>query len=220
MARKVKLDMTGVETFTLCEEGIHTAKITKIEEATTQSGDDMLKVVFEVIKGNSKGARVFDNFALIDKALWKFKMCLEAMGIKADGKIIVDLDKLVGRIVDIEVYHDEYNGKENAKILNYTPASAKVKSSDDEDEDEDEEMETFEPKSKAKKKPEPEPEDEEDEGEDEEEEDEEEEPPKKAEKKAPSKSKAKPEPKGKEKAKKPEPEEEWDDDDDEDWDED
>lgn len=135
MGRKVKLDFSNVETYKKCEEGTHTAKLTQIDKGTTQAGDDMLKAVFEVVSGNSKGARVFENFALTDKALWKFKMCLSAMGIKADGKIAIDLDNLIGKTVDIDVAHEEYNGQVRARIQGYSSCA----SDDDFDDDEDEE---------------------------------------------------------------------------------
>jgi hypothetical protein len=154
MAKRIKkLDFTGVEAYKKCEEGIHTAKLVQMDEGTTQAGDDMLKAIFEVVAGNSKGARVFDNFPLTDKALWKFKMCLSAMGVKCEGKIAVDLDKLIGKTVDIEVGLEEYNGQMRARILDYS----KVSVSDDDFDDDDEEDEVEEePKKKSKKQPEPE----------------------------------------------------------------
>ena len=152
MARKKKIDFTNVEAYKKCEEGIHTAKLIQIDEGTTQAGDDMLKATFEVIKGNSKGARVFDNFALTDKALWKFKMCLQAMGIKCDGKIALDLDKLIGKTADIEVGLEEYNGQMRARILEYSKIVADEDFDDEDDEDnEEEEKEVVEEKPKKKK---------------------------------------------------------------------
>lgn len=215
MARKKKLDFSNVESFTRCAEGQHTAKIVEVQENTTQAGDDMLTMVFEVIKGDSKGAKVFDNFVLTDKALWKLKQLLQVLGVKCDGKIALDLDKLVGKICDITVYHEEYNGKLKARIDEYIA----LKHQDDEDEYEDDEEDEPEekpvkktPAKKSKKQPEPEPEDDD---EDEDWEDEEEE--QKSKKKAPAKKKS--EPKKKTPVKKPEPEDEDDWDDDEDWDE-
>lgn len=137
MGRKVKVDFTNVESYKKCAEGIHTVKLVQIDEGTTQSGDDMLKAVFEVIKGESKGARVFDNFALTDKALWKFKMCLVALGVKADGKIAVDLDKLVGKTCNIEVRHEEYNGQTRARIGEYSSISTDDDFEDDDDMEEE-----------------------------------------------------------------------------------
>jgi ribosomal protein L12E/L44/L45/RPP1/RPP2 len=225
--RKLKVDMTGVESYTRCSEGEHLAKVKKVEMGTVQgSGDDCIKAVFEVLKGADKGCQVFETFSLSEKALWKLKSFLQAIGIKADGKLTLDLDKLEGKICVIDVVHEEYNGQKRAKISSYLKESAEDEEEDEDDEeeedDEDEDEEEEAPKSKkssgkksapakkGKKQPEPEDDDEDDEDE------EEEEPPKKSAKK--SSKKAAPAKSGK-KSKKPEPEEDEDDEDD-DWDED
>lgn len=217
--RKLKLDMSGVESYTRCSEGEHLAKVKKVDMGTVQgSGDDCVKAVFEVIKGSDKGNQVFETFSLSEKALWKLKSFLQAIGIKADGKLTLDLDKLEGKICIIDVIHEEYNNQKRAKINSYIkPSNVDEDEDEDEEYDEDEDDEEEEaPKSKksapaknkktAKKQPEPDEDDEEDD------EDEEEESPKKSSKK--SSKKATP----KKSVKKPEPED--DEDDDDDWDED
>ena len=223
--RKLKVDMTGVESYTRCSEGEHLAKVKKVEMGTVQgSGDDCIKAVFEVLKGSDKGCQVFETFSLSEKALWKLKSFLQAIGIKADGKLTLDLDKLENKVCIIDVIHEEYNGQKRAKISSYLKDSGdedeeEEDEEEDEEDDEDEEEEEA-PKSKkstkkptpAKKSKQPEPEDDEDEDDDEDEE----EPPKKSTKK--SSKKAAPAKSGK-KSKKPEPEEDEDDEDD-DWDED
>ena len=215
MSRKKKLDFSGVESYTKCAEGQHTAKIVEVQENTTQAGDDMLTMVFEVIKGDSKGAKVFDNFVLTDKALWKLKQLLQVIGIKCDGKIALDLDKLVGKVCDIAVFHEEYNGKLKAKIDEYIALKRNDDDEDDydDDDDDDEPEEKPAPKKKApakKAKKEPEPEDDDDDWDDDEEEEEKPAPKKKSTKK----------PAAKKTTKKAEPEDEDDwDDDDEDWEE-
>lgn len=165
MARKKKLDFTGVQAYKKCEEGIHTVKLVSIDEGTSQAGDDMLKATFEVISNNSsKGARVFDNFVLTDKALWKLKMCLTAMGIKCEGKIALDLEKLIGKTVDVDIAHEEYNGQKRARIMEYSKVAEDDDDFEDEEEETTEEEEVVEekPKKKEEKKPkkkQPEPED-------------------------------------------------------------
>ena len=195
-SRKKRLDFTGVETFNKPAEGAHKCKITKVEETSSQGGNDMFKVTFEVVSGPSKGCRVIENYPLIDTALWKLKSLLQAIGMKADGRVQVDLDKMEGKILEIEVYYEEYNGQDRAKI---SETRKYIDSSDDTEDDED------------------------DIEEDEEEDAEEEETPKKTRKtttktrKTPSKKTTK--------KKEPEPEEDgdedddWDEDDDDDWDE-
>lgn len=226
-ARKVRVDMTGVESYTRCPEGEWLAKLVKIEEVTIQgSGDDGLKAQFEVLKGDAKGCKVFETFSLGEKALWKLKSFLDAAGMKSDGKLMLDLDKLEGKTCILDVVHDEYNGQKRAKISAYIKPGADSDDDDDLDEDEldddelDEEEEKPAKKSSAKKpakkvpaKKQPEPDDEEDDEDWDDEEDEEEEPPK------PAKKAKKPAPKkpAKKAKKQPEPEPE---DDDDDWEED
>ena len=215
--RKLKMDMTGVETYTRCPEGEWLAKLKKIEMGEIQgSGDDCLKAQFEVIKGSAKGCIVYETFSRAEKALWKLKSCLEALGMKAEGKFSLDLDKMEGRNCIIDVIHDEYNGTKRAKISAYVKPGEEDDDDEDEDFDEDEEEEDEPPKKSSKKpakksKKQPEPEDDEDE--DDEDEDEEE-PPKKS-KKSSSKKAAK----SSSKKSKPEPEDE-DEDDDDDWEDD
>lgn len=229
MARKFKVDMTGVESYTRCPEGEFTAKCKKIDMGTVQgSGDDCLKAQFEVLSGDGKGCSVYETFSLGEKALWKLKSFLEAIGMKANGKISLDLDRLEGKICTIEVIHDEYNGNKRAKIASYSKYVPEDTDDDDDDtdddEDEEEEEEEEEVKSTKKsatktkkapaKKPAPVEDDEDDDDDDDEEE---EEPPKPSKKSKPAPEKKAPAKSTKE-AKKPEPEE--DDDDDDDWEED
>lgn len=225
MARKLKLNMEGVESYTRCPEGEWLAKLTKIEMGEVQgSGDDCLKARFEVIKGSAKGNTVFETFALSEKALWKLKSFLEAIGVKATGKISLDLDKLEGKICIIDVIHDEYNGTKRAKISAYIKPGDDSDDDDDEDEeDEDDDDDEEESPKKSTKKPAPaakkskkQPEPEEDEDDEDEDEEEEETPApksKKSNKKTPAKNTKKTSSK-----KKPEPDD--DDDEDDDWEED
>lgn len=212
MAKK-KIDFSGVETFQRAPEGTHTAKVVEMEEATFQSGNEGFKVAFEITKGAGKGARVYENFPLAENSLWKLKSLLEAVKIKADGRIMLDTNKVVGKILEIDVYHEEYEGRTRARLGEMRRLGAgKVEDDDDEDEEdfEEEDIEEEPPKKTSNRKAKKQPEIEEDD-EDDEEYEEEEKPAKKA-KKSTSKSSNK-------KEKKPEPEEEDDDWDDDDWEE-
>lgn len=218
MSRRMKVDMTNVESYTRCPEGQFPAKLVKLEECTIQgSGDDGLKAKFEVTGGSGKGSNVFETFSLGEKALWKLKMMLEAMGMKATGKMTLDLDKLEGKSVGIEVVHDEFNGRKTAKIAQYLKLSElEDTEADEEDDDEDDEEPVKKPAKKTpakKSKKQSEPDEDEDYDEEDGDEDEEEEKPapKKSSKKAPAKATKKSSKKAK-----PEPE----DDDEDDWEDD
>ena len=168
MARKKKIDFTGVESFNKPAEGTHKVKVTKVEETTSSGGNDMFKVTFEVTAGESKGCRVIENYPLIDTALWKLKSLLQAVGMKADGRVQIDLDKLEGKTLEIEVYYEEYNGQDRAKVSEtrkISKSQEEPEEDDDEDDDEPEEKsKKTEKKNKKtnKKEPEPEPDDDDD----------------------------------------------------------
>ena len=169
---KIKLDLTGVESFVKAGEGQHVVKVLKVEDTIAQnSGNSMLKITFEVIEGKDKGAKLWDNLVLVEKALWKVKGFLEVIGMAADGKIVLDTEKMVGRVCIADVVLEEYNGVKKAKISDYI----KLDNSDTAEEEEEEEEDIFDeeeeatppppPKNKKEKKkkkePEPEPEEEE-----------------------------------------------------------
>ena len=120
---KFKVDFTGVESFTRAEEGQHVAKLVSIEEGTTLAGDAKLSAKFEITSGNSKGCTVYENFVLTPKALWKLKSFLDCVGVKADGKQVLDAEKLVGKSCIIEIADNEYNGKISSKIQAYKKLS-------------------------------------------------------------------------------------------------
>lgn len=207
--RKMKLDFTGVETFNMPAEGVHKVKIEKIEETVSQGGNDMFKVTFVVIAGASKGCKVIENYPLIDTALWKLKGLLEAIGMKADGRVQIDLDKMEGKTLELTVKYEEYEGKDRARVAETRKIGAAITGDEDDiDEDDDDELDEDE-------------EDELDDEEDDEEDEEEEEPPKKSKKskKSTKSNKSKKSTKSKKKVE-PEPEDEDNDDDWDDWDDD
>lgn len=231
MGKKVTVDLTGVESFQRCSEGIHTVKVASAEAKQSQGGNDMIVVSFEVTKGADKGSRVYENFPLVDAALWKLKGFLVAIGMKAEGKVSVDLDKLIGKVCNINVIHEEYDGKLRARCESIMKFAAESSDDDEDDieEDEDEEEEEQEEKpakksgkdkATSKKAPmnPPEEDEDDDDWDDDDDEEEEEEKPAPKKKSAPKEDKkAKPEKKPAKKSKKDEDEDDdWDDDD---WDE-
>lgn len=140
----VKVDFSGVESYLKCAEGEHVAALKEAELKTSEAGNDMIACVFEVTAGSSSGARVYDNFVLTEKALWRLKTYLECIGIKADGKLKLDLDKLIGKKCIIEVAHEEYKGQTRARISDFKKLGADVNTKgsepdvDDDDDDWDE----------------------------------------------------------------------------------
>lgn len=131
---KKKLDFTGVETFQIMPEGVHVVKVAKVTDKTFQSGSDGFSVAFEGVAGPGKGCQAFDNFPIVDTALWKIKTLLEAVGMKADGKVMLDTDKLVGKRLEIDVELEEYQGKDKPVVKTMRKI---VRTETEETEDED-----------------------------------------------------------------------------------
>jgi hypothetical protein len=154
MGKKMKLDFSNVEAFIKCAEGQHVVKLVEIEETESQAGNDMLNATFQVVKGQSTGAKIYDNFVLTEKALWKLQSFLTAIGMKADGKIVLDLDKLIGKTCIVEVAHEEYDGKTRARIQEFIKLAAKKDELEDDDEDieDDDDIEEEEEPTPKKKK--------------------------------------------------------------------
>ena len=119
----LKVDFSGVESYLKCAEGEHIAVLKETEVKTSEAGNDMISCTFEVVAGSSAGARVFDNFVLTEKALWRLKTYLECIGIKADGKLKLDTDKMKGKKCIIEVAHEEYKGQTRARISGFKKLS-------------------------------------------------------------------------------------------------
>ena len=134
---KIKIDFTGVEASARCEEGQHFVKLTSMEEKTSQAGNDMLVGTFEVVKGDSKGSKLYENFLLSQSGLWKLKSYLQAIGVACDGKIALDPKTLIGKQCIATVVHEEYNGKIKAKIDEFKKIVIESDEDDDEDFDED-----------------------------------------------------------------------------------
>lgn len=213
MARKMNLDFTGVESFKRASEGDHVCKIVSADVKQSQGGNDMIVVAFEVTKGEDRTARVYENYPLVDTALWKLKSLLQAIGMSANGKVRLDLDKLIGKVVIVTVKHEEWEGKTRARVEEVKKFSTATAEDEDgaeddiDDEEEDEEPEEKPTKKSSKKAPMNPPEDDDDDWDDEEEEEEKPSPKTKKSKKT-------------EKAKKPAPKKDSEDEEDDDWDDD
>ena len=202
-------------------EGDYIAKVTAVDEGESRSGTDQWIFTFEV--EGVRGGKYPYYCGLVENQLWKIRNLFTAAGITVPKKKVgVDPNKLVGKIVGVELVDDEYEGRMKSVINSIfdksevgesdfvadeeededdVPApkktakkkAAPVVEEDDDEDDEEEEEEAPAPKRRAKKKVAPVEVEEDDDEEDEDDEDEEPAPPrKKAAKKAPAKKRPAP----------------------------
>ena len=117
----LNLDFSSVPSREPLEEGIYHLRIAKVEETTSSTGNPMLKVEFDVMEvdGNRK---LWDNYVLIDKCLWKVKELFDALGVDTSELVEMDVTELVGMEVNGKVIQETYNGDIVNRIKKVLPA--------------------------------------------------------------------------------------------------
>lgn len=105
----INLDFSSIPSREPLEEGVYHLQIAKVEETISSTGNPMLKVEYDVlgVEGNRK---LWDNYVLIDKCLWKVKELFDAIGIDTSVLVEMDVNELVGMEVQAKVIQETYNG--------------------------------------------------------------------------------------------------------------
>lgn len=130
----VEVDFTGVESGgRSITDGWAHGRVKKAEWVQAkESGNQMVKVTWEAKRGKEK-ATVYDNLVNTENALWRFKQMLEAVGIEVpDGALDVDVTELVDLECDLLIANEDYEGKDQPRVVDYRPAGA-VEIDEDED---------------------------------------------------------------------------------------
>ena len=122
--RLIKVDFTGVSAEgggRLLPEDVYSFEVMDItEEEGADSGQPYLQFEMQVVDGDFKGTKAWDNFSLQPQALWKLRGFLEAAGQETvEGPMSLDPDDMIGLIVTGEVFHEEYKGKTKHRIGSY-----------------------------------------------------------------------------------------------------
>ena len=118
----LNLDFSNVPSREPLEEGIYTLRIAKAEETLSSTGNPMLKIEYDVVgvEGNRK---VWDNYVLIDKCLFKLQELFKALGIPTDSIVEMDVAELVGSEVQAKIIQEEYNGDVMNRVKKILPAA-------------------------------------------------------------------------------------------------
>lgn len=131
----MRLDFTKISdeevVYELLPEGKHVLKVEKVEEKTSNKGNDFWAITFV----DKDEARVFDNIFFTDKTLNRVKKMFKCLGLDVDGTFDYQPDDLVGCYINAEVLIEDYLNKETGKtkqkntidLWNSEPYSAKAK---------------------------------------------------------------------------------------------
>ena len=116
----INLDFSSVPSREPLEEGVYHLQIAKVEETNSSTGNPMLKIEYDVmgVEGNRK---LWDNYVLIDKCLWKVKELFDAIGIDTSALVEMDVNELVGLEVQAKVIQETYNGDTMNRVKKVMP---------------------------------------------------------------------------------------------------
>ena len=116
----LNLDFSSIPSREPLEEGVYHLQIAKVEETNSSTGNPMLKIEYNVldVEGNRK---LWDNYVLIDKCLWKVKELFDAIGIDTANLVEMDVTEMVGMEVQAKVIQETYNGDIMNRIKKVMP---------------------------------------------------------------------------------------------------
>lgn len=98
--------------------GWYTVVVQKAQDTTTQKGDEMTKLTYEIIdEGDFKGEKIFDNFVYTEGALPAVKVGLEALGMALTDDMDFEAQDLVGRTMMVNVKMGEYQGQARPEVI-------------------------------------------------------------------------------------------------------
>lgn len=115
----LNLDFSSVPSREPLEEGVYSLSIAEVTEKQSSTGNPMLAITYDVT--GQEGRKLFDNYVLIDKCLWKVKELFDALGVDTSEIVDIDPQELVGMEVQAKVIQEEYNGDTVNRIKKVMP---------------------------------------------------------------------------------------------------
>ena len=122
--------------FSLIPDGIYDAKIEKIEERTSQSGNKYKHIAFRLFgekaeKEKVSGRLIWDNLVLLEQVEWKIQNLLYACGLPYEGSVTLsdDWKELIGKTLKLGIGRRTYQNQEFNDIKNFYAGTIKVQSS-------------------------------------------------------------------------------------------
>ena len=144
----VTVDFSGVTERSTLAEGWYNANIVSVSREEGPKAP-YLKVEFSV--GSSTQ---YDNLSLSERAIWRLYKLLRVIGYEVSKtEMEIDLDALIGEALNIEIGHEDYEGRSVSRVIDVAPyedldgddeEEEEEEEEEDEDEDDDEEEEAEE----------------------------------------------------------------------------
>lgn len=111
----MRLDFSDVKETKMAVEGQQELTIAFAEERVSKNGTNMLSLMLK----DQEGGIANDNVCLEGAGAFKAKQLEKALGLSDEEFAAMEASELVGLVVTCEVVHEEYEGKESAKVKKY-----------------------------------------------------------------------------------------------------
>jgi hypothetical protein len=121
------LDQVGTEETpqTLIPPGEYLIGVTAAEEKTSKNGHPQVALDLEILEGELKGRGVKDWVTVAERAMWRVKQVLVAIGYpNADsGEVDLEAPKMIGGKAIITIKHELWDDKVRLRIDHWAPAA-------------------------------------------------------------------------------------------------
>ena len=121
------LDQVGTEETpqTLIPPGEYLVGVTAAEEKTSKNGYPQVALDLEILEGELKGRGVKDWVTVTERAMWRVKQVLVAIGYpNADsGEVDLEAPKMIGGKAVITIKHEVWDDKVRLRIDHWAPAA-------------------------------------------------------------------------------------------------
>jgi hypothetical protein len=130
---KIDFSKVGdVQDFTPLPAGQYLARLVGVEEASTQHGDEMWKLRFEVVDGPHAGRLIFDNLVFSDAAMKRVKLICSRLGLDVSKELSLTPETIKGRTARLTVEVEPYEDTEGrSKQRNVVPFAGYERAGED-----------------------------------------------------------------------------------------
>ena len=128
--------------FSPLPDGKYICEVVNVNHARTRNDDDMFKLEFEIVIGDYKGRKLYDNIVFSDRAMPRAILILKRMGFVMEGEVDIKAEDVRGRRVVVVCEGTEsYETRDgDSRTKNIIPFDGYERVAEDFKTDDDEEL--------------------------------------------------------------------------------
>ena len=122
---RVSVNLNDVDRPVPLSPGIYEATIkgAKMKPKRGDSPDNLsvLEVEYSVAREDGKASTLFDNLSIKPQALWHIQDLFRACGLTWNEAGSIDTENLLGALLRLDIYMEEWQGRDRPKVKAYLP---------------------------------------------------------------------------------------------------